>query len=83
MCYDGCEKNNIGREVYSMPFQHGRIQIGFFQHVIHSVKPWVGTRCLINFNLKAKLLEYFEKHDMKYYDNFIKMGCPGGTFVSF
>ena len=46
-------------------------------------KPWVGTRCLINLNLKAKVLEHFVKHDMKYYDNFMKMGCPNGTFVSF
>ena len=81
--YDGCKKNDIGNVVYSMPFQHGRIQIGFYQNVIHSVKLWVGTRCLINFNLKAKVLEHFVKHDMKYYDNFMKMGCPNGTFVSF
>ena len=77
------QKNDIGNELYSMQFQHGRIQVGFYQNVIHSVKPWVGTRCLIYFNLKEKVLEHFVKHDMKYYDNFMKMEYSNGTFVSF
>ena len=81
--YDGTKKKSIGNRIFSMPYQHGRIQIGFFQNVIHSVESWVGTRCLINFNLKAKVLEYFKKFDTQYYDKFMKKGFPCGTFVSF
>ena len=81
--YNGISKNNIGEIVYSIPFQHGRIQIGFFQNVIHSVQKWKGTRCLINFNLKAKVLQHFEKYGMQYYSKFMKSGYPSGTFVSF
>ena len=81
--YNGISKNNIGETVYSVPFQHGRIKIGFFQNVIHSVEKWKGTRCLINFNLKAKVLHHFEKYGMQYYSKFMESGYPSGTFVSF
>ena len=81
--YDGVSKKNIGNPVYSVPFEHGRVQIGFYQNVIHSVNKWRGTRCLINFNLKVKVLEHFEKFGMQYYEKFMEVGYPSGTFVSF
>jgi len=81
--YDSNKKKVVGNRVYSVPFQHGRIQIGFYQNIMHSVSPWSGTRCLINFNLKAKVLHHFELHGMRYYEKFMKSGYPGGAFVSF
>ena len=77
------KKKHIGEEKFAIPFRHGRIQIGFYQNVLHAAKSWRGNRCIINFNLKKKVLEHFETHGSKYYDSYLSMGCPNGTFVAF
>ena len=81
--YNGFEKREIGDEVFAVPFRHGRIQIGFYQNVLHSVRKWRGTRCIINFNLKKRVIQHFREHGSKYYDSYLNMGCPNGTFVAF
>ena len=42
--FNGTKKNAPQKKVFSIPCRHGRIQIGFFQNVLHSAEYWTGPR---------------------------------------
>ena len=42
--YTGVHQNDTGKICYSVPFEHGRLQIGFFDQVYHGVSGWEGDR---------------------------------------
>ena len=57
--YNGSSIKNKGELKKSIPFQHGRIQIGFFNQIIHEVSSWKGQGTAINFNLKRDVFFSF------------------------
>ena len=53
----GSESSNITHTTY---FQHGGVQIGFFNDVYHAATPWTnGFIITINLNLKRNVLKNF------------------------
>ena len=57
--YAGKNKKQPGKVVHTISFQHGRLQIGFFDDTVHAAAPWEGVRGGINFNLKKNVLNFF------------------------
>ena len=81
--YSGENKKKAGKVVHSIEFQHGRLQIGFFDDTVHAAAPWEGVRGGINFNLKKNVLKFFEnKHLRKYYDQYASAGFPKNNFIA-
>lgn len=60
----------------SIPFEHGRMQIGFFDEVFHGATEWEGNRITININLKLPVIKHFKEEGPKWYDQYIKDGRP-------
>ena len=79
--YSGNSMKNIGKKQYTIPFKHGRVQIGYFDEIIHGADKWHnGKKGIINFTMKKKLLKHFEEHGTKYYSQFVDSGYPSGPF---
>jgi len=63
--------------VYSVPFEHGRLQIGYFNNIVHEASSWNGLRGGINFNLKNNVLNFFEdRKNRLHYEKFERDGFP-------
>ena len=80
--YDGITSKETGNEYVSIPFKHGRLQIGFFDQVYHGVTPWKGDRVSLSFSLQRKLQNHFVKFGSQYYDQFVKNGYPSKEFIA-
>ena len=51
--YTGSSANNNSNNiVHEVAFEHGQIQIGQLDKIVHSVQPWTGS--CITFNIKVK-----------------------------
>jgi len=75
--YSGSSKDDIGKMVYSVPFEHGRLQIGYFNNIVHEASSWNGLRGGINFNLKNNVLDFFEdRKNRLHYEKFERDGFP-------
>ena len=81
--YSGKSSKEPGKQVYSVPFRHGTLQIGFFNQVLHGVESWVGQRCGIQLNIKKDVLEHFIRYGTEYYDKFRITGYPKGPIIFF
>ena len=57
--YTGLTSDEYGTLAKHIPYQHGRLTIGYFDKFIHSGEAWEGSRGCINFNLKIKSLNIF------------------------
>ena len=79
----GNHQKEPGKQVYSVPFQHGTLQIGFFNQVLHGVESWVGQRCGIQLNIKKDVLEHFIRFGTEHYDKFRITGYPKGPIIFF
>ena len=81
--YDGTSKNSKGNIVHSIYFEHGRLQIGFYDKIVHSAEPWEGVRGGINLNLKRNVLSFFQKEKCrKYYNQYASAGWPSSAYVA-
>ena len=80
--YNGTHKKSVGRECLSIPFLHGRLQIGFFDKIYHGVKPWTGDRVTISFSLQKKIFNHFVTYGSKYYDQYVDKGYPSKHFIA-
>ena len=81
--YSGKDINMCGKKIYTIPFKHGRIQIGFFDEIIHGADQWKnGNRGVIDFSMKKKLLNHFQEYGMYYYSQYIADGYPSGHFMA-
>ena len=80
--YNGI-KDKFGKYmVHQTEFQHGRIQIGAFDNIIHGVNDWnSGSRGSINFNFKKNLLQHFIKNGNIYYNPYVLDGYPSKHYV--
>lgn len=75
--YSGKGNKDHGKLVHTVPFQHGRLQVGFFDETVHAAGKWVGVRGGINLNLKKNVLGFFKKKNLrKYYDQYSEAGFP-------
>ena len=80
--YNGSNsKKDFGEMVYKVPFEHGRIQIGFFCDIIHEVKPWHGNRMTINLNFKLDIVEHFMDVGSLFYNEYKHHNFPSTDFV--
>ena len=71
-----------GHLVHSVPFEHGRLQIGLYKDVIHGVDAWEGSRITIDFNTKISVLNHFSIFGNKFTNQFKVAGYPAGKFVA-
>ena len=77
--YSGLKMEDVGEKQRAVHFHHGRVQIGYFDDIIHGAEKWTnGNRCIINFCMKKKILNHFLKFGNKYYEQFVKAGYPHG-----
>ena len=75
--YSGLKDNSPGDVQFEMPFQHGRLQIGFFNETLHAAGEWIGLRGGINLNIKKKVLSFFlDETKRAYYDQYKNNGFP-------
>jgi len=73
--YSGLSKKDKGNTFINVPFQHGHLQIGFFDNIVHSGDAWTGVRGEINLNLKKSVLEFFLNPKLnQYYCNYKNAG---------
>ena len=80
--YNGSNsENKFGKMVYEVPFEHGRIQIGFFCDIIHEVKPWNGNRMTFNLNFKLDVVEHFMDVGSLFYNEYKHHNFPSKDFV--
>ena len=80
--FNGCSVKESGVVSKSIPFEHGRLQIGCYSKVLHRATAFVGTRGTLNFNLKLPVLEHFLKEGSMYFDQYKLCGFPNGTFYA-
>ena len=50
--YNGSKVDEPGKMIHQVDFLHGRLQIGFFNKVLHGVNEWNVQRCGIQLNTK-------------------------------
>lgn len=82
--YSGVDKKDPGKLIHTVPFEHGRLQIGFYNETVHAAGDWEGIRGGINLNLKRNVLNFFRNKDLKkYYKQYENAGFPKGSFVAF
>ena len=81
--YSGKSPNSVGDKVYEVPFEHGRLQIGFFNKILHGVQDWDGQRCGIQFNIKKDVLAHFIKFGSEHYNKYKMSRYPQGPIVLF
>jgi hypothetical protein len=80
--YDGTNRKDVGKEYLNIPFEHGRLQIGYFDHVYHGVSCWKGDRVTVSLSLQRKILKHFVLYGSKYYDQFKEKGYPSKDFIA-
>lgn len=81
--FDGVSSKNKGKIQHVVPFQHGRLQVGFFNETVHAAGEWEGIRGGINLNLKRNVLRFFQNKELsKYYDQYKRAGFPSDNFVA-
>ena len=71
-----------GDLVHSVPFEHGRLQIGLYKDVIHGVDSWEGSRITIDFNTKISVLNHYSIFGNQFTDQFKDAGYPAGNFLA-
>jgi len=81
--FDGDKPEDPGEKVYSVPFRHGTLQIGFFNKVLHGIEDWEGQRCGIQMNIKKDVLQHFVTYGTVHYDKFRLTGYPQGPIIYF
>lgn len=81
--YSGDSKEDPGKLIYTTEFQHGRLQIGFFDNVLHSASGWEGYRGGINLNLKKNVLKFFNDPTLsKFYNKYESDGFPSSNYIA-
>ena len=67
--YTGSSANNNSNNiVHEVAFEHGQIQIGQLDNIVHAVQPWTGSRITFNFNVKKDVINHFREYGSKYYN---------------
>ena len=69
--YSGNKISNNNTLLHQVEFEHGQIQIGQYNQIIHGVQLWVGTRLTMNFNIKIPIIQHFEKEGSAFYDKYV------------
>ena len=59
--------NTLNKVVHEVAFEHGQIQIGQLNKIVHAVQPWTGSRITFNFNVKSDVINHFREYGSKYY----------------
>ena len=67
---------------HDIPFEHGRVQIGLFNKIYHCAQSFQGIRFALNFNVKKKILEHFQKHGNRFYDQLIDNNYKGELLIA-
>jgi len=80
--FENDPKHKTTTPIYDVPFQHGRIQIGFFNRIYHCAQSFDGIRFALNFNVKKKVLDHFQTHGSKFYDQFVNNNYEGDLLLA-
>ena len=83
MYYSGDSKIDPGKLMNTIHFEHGRIQIGYFNDVSHAADSWKGLRGGINFNLKRNILRFFQNDELsQYYTKYENHGFIDRNYIA-
>ena len=74
-------KKDCGELLHSVPFSHGRIQVGFFSEITHAVDAWEGNRMTLNLNFKKDVVQHFLEVGSIFYDEYEHHDFPPNDFV--
>ena len=80
--FEGSEYSEKGKETCSIVFEHGRIQIGFFDKVYHCAQSFEGFRYALNFNSKRNVLKHFQLYGSKYYNQLVNNNYEINHFLA-
>ena len=79
--YSGKKIQSSNELLHNVEFNHGQIQIGRYDEIIHGVQSWIGTRLTINFNIKIPLIKHFEEEGSAFYDKYVLSGYRDALIV--
>ena len=79
--YSGNKIENNNKLLHTVEFDHGQIQIGRYDEIIHGVQSWIGTRLTINFNIKIPLIQHFKEEGSAFYDKYVCSGYKDSLIV--
>ena len=79
--YSGNKIENNNKLLHTVEFDHGQIQIGWYDEIIHGVQSWIGTRLTINFNIKIPLIQHFKEEGSAFYDKYVCSGYKDSLIV--
>lgn len=71
-----------GNLMHSVPFQHGRLQIGNYRDIVHGVSKWEGTRITIDLNTKIGILNHYCVYNNYFLNQYKEAGYPSGEFCA-
>ena len=80
--FEGTSEKEPGKVIREIPFEHGRIQIGSFSEIVHSVSGWRGNRITLNFNIKHQIVKHFRDHSDYYYSQWVESGFQKMNFLA-
>ena len=75
--YDGTTPKKPGTKIREVKFQHGRIQIGYFDDIIHGATSWIGgIRGVLNFCVKKNSSFIFSNIKTLITNNSLMLAIP-------
>ena len=81
--YDGFTQHNPGKMVHQEPFRHGKVQIGYFDKILHGVSPWKGKRYGLNFIMKKSVYDHFDKYGDIFYSKLVERQYKTNGLICF
>ena len=81
--YNGTSEDALESQILSVHYQHGILQISFYDNIYHGANPWInGQRGVLNLSIQKNLLEHFYQEGDHYYNQYIQACFPSGDFVA-
>jgi len=81
--YDGFTPNDPGNMVHEEPFEHGKVQIGYFDKIFHGVSNWKGKRYGLNFIMKKSVFEHFDQYGDVFYSQLVNRQYKTNGMICF
>lgn len=80
--YSGSTTTDKGRIEKEISFNHGQIQVGCYNSILHGVNRWTGKRGCINLNIKMSILDHFKEEGMYYFKQYRTNNYPSENFYA-
>ena len=80
--FDGVSMGKLGDICHKENFQNGKLSIGFFDEIYHSVSNWEGNRYAINFIMKKSIYDHFDDYGSIFYSQLVDREYDGNGLIA-